>query len=182
MARRKYPGVPNSFPRRTILKTSDLISRSNSVSNLYLTEHGKEAKDTCQRHPLEESTACACPRHSRCTSLVVQVEVQVQVIYLLAVIIRNRSYSMHFLQMLGRMIRVDHFILCRGIVASKNKDRFSAWMVKRREIVNDSVNGDFIGLQRFESGNLFRFRRVSSRDRGIALPQLVRVGGHGLDL
>jgi hypothetical protein len=36
MARTKYPGVPNSRPRRTILNTSDLISRSNGVSNWYL--------------------------------------------------------------------------------------------------------------------------------------------------
>ena len=45
----KKAGVPYSRPRRTILQTSDLISRSNGVSNLYLVERRKAMRTNWQK-------------------------------------------------------------------------------------------------------------------------------------
>ena len=64
--------------------------------------------------------------------------------HLLRLVIHNLTDHLHLLQVLLGMIRMNHFVLHRYIIPSKNLDGVSSWMLKPIQCINDSINSYFI--------------------------------------
>mmetsp|Transcript_131557 Transcript_131557/g.196056 ORF Transcript_131557/g.196056 Transcript_131557/m.196056 type:complete len:210 (+) Transcript_131557:835-1464(+) len=76
--------------------------------------------------------------------------------FVLSIVVGNFPNTLHFLQVLGGVVRVDHLVLNCDIVSSKDKYRLAAGMVKILNIVNDSVNCYLISSKGFQSPNFVR--------------------------
>jgi hypothetical protein len=108
--------------------------------------------------------------------------------YLLGVVVRHGSDATHLFQMLFGMIGVNHFVLSCGIIASKDVDGIATGMIKRENVVNDSVNDNLTPFQALQRANtifrrsiilLFPSTTTDTTGQRLALSQLVGIGGHG---
>jgi hypothetical protein len=79
--------------------------------------------------------------------------------YLLAHKVCHFAHTLHLLQMLVGMVRMNHLVLNRHIVATKDLNGIATGMVKVVEVVNDSVNAHFVALERTQTRNAFRLGR-----------------------
>ena len=95
----------------------------------------------------------------------------------------NNSYSLHLLQMLGCMIRMDHFVRYSRIIAAKDANGFTTRVIKGRNVVNDSFNHNFVGSQGFQGSHRFFDSIIVAlgiqRRHRYALAQFVRIWSHG---
>ena len=57
------------------------------------------------------------------------------------------------------MMRVDHFVLHRNVIATKNMDTVTTGMVKTCKIINDAVNAHLIWFE-FIQAAFHRIRRL----------------------
>ena len=81
----------------------------------------------------------------------------------LRLIIHNFANSLHLLQMLTGVIRMDHFVLHSDIIAAKEFDHLSARVDEVGDVVNDTVDGE-LGSAETLDGAERRMRR-----RGIII-------------
>ena len=102
-------------------------------------------------------------------------------LHLLGRVVGHFSHSLHFGQVLFRMIRVDHFVLDRDIVSTKNIDGFSPWMVKVGQVINYAVNAHFGRLELVHAANAFRGGGLLGLGLvGTALTKYFSFRGHGV--
>mmetsp|Transcript_11386 Transcript_11386/g.21000 ORF Transcript_11386/g.21000 Transcript_11386/m.21000 type:complete len:270 (-) Transcript_11386:132-941(-) len=70
--------------------------------------------------------------------------------FVLRCIVHHLAHHLHLLQMLPGMIRMDHLILHRHIIPTKESDHLSSRMVKVGNVIDDSVNSHFSPLESLE--------------------------------
>lgn len=63
--------------------------------------------------------------------------------YSLWFIIRSHSNYFHLLQVFVGMVRMDHLVLHRDIITTKEFDCIASGMDKIRNVVDDSFDGNF---------------------------------------
>jgi len=92
------------------------------------------------------------------------------------------AHTLHLFQVLVRMIGMNHFVLNRHIVSTKDLNGVTTGVIKVIEIVNGSVNANFIALERTQTSNALRLCRLGGAVQSIvgslALAQLVGVRRH----
>ena len=81
--------------------------------------------------------------------------------YLLAHIISHFTHTLHLFQVLVGMVRMNHLVLNRHIVATEDLNGIATGMVKVVEVVNDSVNTNFVALEGAQRRNAFGLGRYS---------------------
>ena len=62
-------------------------------------------------------------------------------------VITNPSDDLHLFHMLGGMVRVDHFILNRHVIATEEFDDISPRVGELSDIVDNTFDGDLVAFQ-----------------------------------
>ena len=101
--------------------------------------------------------------------------------YLLAAPVGNLSNPLHLLQMLLGVVGMDHLVLNSDVVSSEQHNLLTSRVIKVRDVVNHTINDNFVAAEVLDVGNAVLFRTIVVLCRGgngLALSELVGVGGH----
>ena len=108
------------------------------------------------------------------------------VFYLLSRKVRNLSNPPHFFQVLAGVVRVDHFVGRSDIIAAKNLNAVASWMVEIGNVVDNSINANFVVGKCLHGSHHLLSRLsciggqvVSLHGIVLSLAELISVGSHG---
>mmetsp|Transcript_25821 Transcript_25821/g.60796 ORF Transcript_25821/g.60796 Transcript_25821/m.60796 type:complete len:261 (-) Transcript_25821:125-907(-) len=100
---------------------------------------------------------------------------------ILAAVIGNGTNSLHLLEVLIGVVRVDHFVLNGNIVSSEQLDRLAAGMIEILDVVDGTIDNNLGFSQSLQSRNAkdgFVRSVFVVHNLGVALSQAVSVGSH----
>ena len=92
--------------------------------------------------------------------------------YSLAGILGYLSHTLHLFQVLGGVVGMNHVVLDRHIVASKDQNGIATGVIKIGNVVNDSVNAHFRRLEAVHGGMVGKRRCCSASTSASCKPPL----------